>query len=179
MNNHDPQSTFLLPLPTIKAATIPEPLEIEGRFVGAKSGDVWNVRSVGEIDVNTSLKLEKTIKGMCDAEALSMIVNVEDVSYIDSVGLGLLASTNRRLRSKGLSLSLVGPSAHVRRVLCSAGLDTTILSFNTDEQALARVAESPNPGEPLPKPKPEDDPLPTPHPNPPIKPPRRVPNAIQ
>jgi anti-sigma B factor antagonist len=189
VNNHDPQSCFLVPWTVVTGGAQPEPLEIEGRFVGAKSGDVWIVRAVGVIDVNTASKLEKTIKGMCDAEALSMIVNVEDVAHVDSVGFGLLANVSRRLRSEGLSLSLVGPSAFVRRTLHDAGLDATIQCFGTDEQVLdhmnrigahtARIAESPNPGEPLPKPKPEDDPSPTPHPNPPIKPPWRASNAIE
>jgi anti-anti-sigma factor len=139
VNNHDPQSCFLLPWTVASDGVKSEPLEIEGRFVGAKSGDVWIVRAVGVIDRNTASKLEMTIKGMYDAEALSMIVNVEDVAFVDAVGFDLLASASKRLRSKGLSLSLVGPSAYIRHEVHAAGLDATLRCFGTDEQALEHM----------------------------------------
>jgi|GEM_PF-454927 len=139
MNTHDPRSTFLVPLPSVRRAARADALEVEGRFVGSRSGDVWLVRAVGEIDVDTSKKLEKTIAGMLDAEALSIVLNVEDVSYIDSIGFGLLVKTKKRLAAKGLLLCLVDPSAHVRRVLRSAGLDMVIECFASEERALEAV----------------------------------------
>ncbi len=178
MNNYDPQSCFLLPWHALDA-TRSDALEIEGRFVGLRSGDVWIVRAVGEIDANTAAKLQKTIDGMCDAEALSMIVNVEDISHIDSAGLGVLANAARRLRSEQRWLALAGPTPFVKHALRSAGLEGAIRLFATDEQALgAANAESPNPGEPLPEPKPEDEP-PAPHPPPPVKPVRRRSHALK
>jgi anti-anti-sigma factor len=170
VNNHDPQSCFLLPWPVINEPTASEALEIEGRFVGLRSGDVWIVRAVGAIDASTSDKLRKTIDGMCDADMLSMIVNVEDVGHIDTAGLDVFASAWRRLRSKGRSLAVVGPTPSVQRALRAAGFERAIRSYATDEQALSEVnSESPNPGEPLPEPKPDDEPSPAPHPHPPVK----------
>jgi anti-anti-sigma factor len=122
VNNHDPQACFLLPWPEVTDAQTRDALEIEGRFVGLKSRDAWIVKAVGEITASTSTKLRKTIDGMCDAEALSMIVDVEDISAIDSAGLGVLASAAKRVGAKGLSFCLVGPSASVRQALRAAGL---------------------------------------------------------
>ena len=116
--------------------------------------------------------MERTIGCMLDAQLLSVVVNVEDVSYVDSAGVAVLAKAANRLRTKRLSLSLVGASSHIRHVVASAGLDPSISSFDTDERALeaiARTMESPNPGEPLPSPSPDAEPSPTPNPKPPIK----------
>jgi len=153
-------------------------LDVEGRFVGSKSGNAWVVRAVGEIDADTAEKLERTISGMLDAQVLSVVVNVEDVSYIDSTGAAVLARAAYRLRDKRPSLCLVGASPHVRHVVASAGLDLVIAWFHTDERALesiARLAHSvimewPYPGEPLPGPSPDAEPSPTPNLKPPIKP---------
>ena len=173
MNNHDPQRTFLIPLPSVAPHHRSESLELEGRFVGWKSGNAWVVRAVGEIDVDTAKKLERTIRGMLDAQVLSVVVNVEDISYVDSAGVAVLAKAAHRLRGKRRLLCIVGASPHVRHVIASAGLEPLIVLFETDDRALeaiARTMESPNPGEPLPSPSPGEDPSPTPNPKPPIRP---------
>ena len=144
MHSHDPQSAFLVPLPTLQRATNDdfaeyESLAVEGRFVGLKSGNAWLVRAVGEIDLDTAKKLERTIGGMLDADCLSVIVNVEDVSYIDSIGIGVLAKAGNRVRGKGKQLCLVSPSPHVRRVVFSAGLTSIIGLFDSEERAFEAV----------------------------------------
>lgn len=142
MSSHDPQATFLVPLPSVKPHHRSETLEVEGRFVGSKSGNAWVVRAVGEIDIDTVKKLERTIAGMLDAQVLSVVVNVEDVLYVDSAGVAVLTKAANRLRIKRRSLCLVGASQHVRHVVASAGLDPMVLWFDTDERALEAVARS-------------------------------------
>jgi anti-anti-sigma factor len=180
VNNHDLQSCFLLPWQVANEPADFEALEIEGRFVGLRSGHVWIVRAVGAIDESTSDKLRKTIEGMCDAALLSMVVNVEDVTYIDDAGLDVLASAAERLGSTQRRLALAGAAPSIQRALRSAGLDGAIRMYATDEQALVAVnSESPNPGEPLPEPNPEVEPSPVPHPHPPVKNLGRGPHAFE
>ena len=144
MHSHDPQSAFLVPLPTLQRVHNDdfaeyENLDVEGRFVGLKSGNAWLVRAVGEIDLDTAKKLERTIGGMLDADCLSVIVNVEDVSYIDSTGLGVLAKAGNRVRAKGKQLCLVSPSPQMRRVIFSAALGSLIGLFDNEERAFEAV----------------------------------------
>jgi anti-anti-sigma factor len=180
VNTHDLQSCFLLPSPVTNEPPDFESLEIEGRFVGLRSGDVWIVRAEGAIDASTSHKLQKTIEGMCNAAALSMVVNVEDVAYVDAAGLDVFASAARQLGFRQRRLALAGAAPYFQHALRSAGLAGAVRSYATDEQALSAVnLESPNPGEPLPDPKPEDEPSPVPHPHPPVKQLKRWPHALE
>jgi anti-anti-sigma factor len=142
MNSHDPQITFLIPLPSMTPQHRSDTLEVEGRFVGSKSGNAWVVRAVGEIDIDTAKKLDRTIGGMLDAQVLSVVVNLEDVAFVDSAGVAVFAKAANRLRNKRHSLYLVGASPHVRHIVAAAGLDPLIVLFDTDERALAAINRS-------------------------------------
>jgi anti-anti-sigma regulatory factor len=118
---------------------------------------------VTDAQTRDALEIEGRFVGLKSRDA--WIVKAVGETAIDSAGLELLASTAKRVRAKGLSFCLVGPSASVRQSLRAAGLDTTIVSFATDEHALARIAE--------------DEPSQTPHPHPPNKALRRWSDGLE
>jgi anti-sigma B factor antagonist len=82
---------------------------------------IVNVR--GELDVSTSPELHTWL-----AEAIShapqlLIVNLTDVSFIDSTGLGVLVGALRDVRTAGGDVRLVVTQPHVNKVLELTGLD--------------------------------------------------------
>ena len=61
-------------------------INIETEELGACS--VINVH--GDIDVYSSPKVKETINALIEKEAYKIIINLEDIRYIDSTGLGVL-----------------------------------------------------------------------------------------
>jgi len=71
---------------------------------------------------------------LVDQGIYHLVVDLEQVSFLDSSGIGVLMGVQRRLREHGGSLRLAAPSARVRRVLELTGV-TTVLPICTTHEA--------------------------------------------
>ncbi len=85
------------------------------------------VRLTGELDMYTSPTLQERLEQLI-AEAASQVVvlDLSQLTFIDSSGLSAMVMASRRLRDRGGELSLSGPSPAARRVLEITGISTVI-----------------------------------------------------
>jgi anti-sigma B factor antagonist len=76
------------------------------------------VRLEGEIDISTS---EHVVHELAKAAGLSedVVIDLKDVTFIDSTGIGLLAQA----MNKGATLLLDGAPDHVKRVIELSGIN--------------------------------------------------------
>jgi anti-sigma B factor antagonist len=83
----------------------------------------WVLRASGEIDVATSPELRRALHQLVDRQG-SIVVDLGDVSFIDSSGLGVLVGTLKRLREHDPhgTLVLEGLQDPVRKVFDITGL---------------------------------------------------------
>jgi anti-sigma B factor antagonist len=89
---------------------------------GAREGD-WIVRVRGEIDVATSPRLKEHLTAVLDQGAKFVTLDLSDLGFIDSSGLGVLVGAHKRLlESGGETMTLRGLQEPVRRVFEITGL---------------------------------------------------------
>jgi anti-sigma B factor antagonist len=80
----------------------------------------------GEIDAYTAPQLKSQLVPVAEEKEASLIIDLTDVSYIDSTGLGVFIATLKSTRKYGGSLRLVGLNDRVRRLFKITGLDEII-----------------------------------------------------
>ena len=90
---------------------------------------------VGEIDVYTSPKLRERLVGLVNDGAKSIVVNLEEVEFIDSTGLGVLVGVLKRIRARGGSLSLVCQREGLLRVFTITGLEKVFAIYSSVDEA--------------------------------------------
>ncbi len=56
----------------------------------------WDINLGGELDVSTSDKLKEYLHKLADQEMLDMKINLENLEYIDSTGLGVMIGVLNR-----------------------------------------------------------------------------------
>ena len=97
----------------------------EASLVVAASGEpgvpVLSVR--GEIDVATSPELHAFLTDMITAEPELVVVDLTEVSFIDSTGLGVLVGALGDVRARGGDLRLVVTQPQIIKLLELTGLD--------------------------------------------------------
>lgn len=81
------------------------------------------VRLGGEIDLHESPKFHQGLVDLCDEKPERLILEMSEVDYIDSSGVGSLVAVYRLLAKVGKSLILVAPSKRVSSVLEITRLD--------------------------------------------------------
>jgi anti-anti-sigma factor len=67
-------------------------------------------RVTGEIDMSNSTDLRTAVTEATQNEALGVVLDLSDVSYIDSAGIHLLYRLGEDLRDRGQTLRVVIPS---------------------------------------------------------------------
>jgi anti-sigma B factor antagonist len=79
------------------------------------------VRVAGEIDAFTAPKLREELAALADGNQY-ITVNLEDVSYLDSTGLGVFVGLFKQMKKNGGELRLTDMSDRVKRLFEITGL---------------------------------------------------------
>ena len=85
-------------------------------------GDVVTLRLRGDFDVTTAARLRTALMDAYRLEPAVLILSLHEVSFLDAVTVGVLASARRRLRTIGCQLRIEGSKPYHARVFELAGL---------------------------------------------------------
>jgi anti-anti-sigma factor len=80
----------------------------------------------GELDVATSDAFRECLNELMAAGVKDLAVNLKEVAFIDSAGLGVLIGALKRLQSTDGRFAIFSPSRGVRKVLDITGLSALV-----------------------------------------------------
>lgn len=102
----------------------------------AADPEVTVVAVAGQIDLYTAPHLRHTLDGLIAQGHTRLVVDLREVDFIDSTGLGVLVARHRLLRHQDGWMHLVATSERVLRVVAITGLDTVFVVGDSVEAAL-------------------------------------------
>jgi anti-sigma B factor antagonist len=91
----------------------------------------------GEVDVYSAPGLDDQLTGLIDAGHSRIVVDLSDVEFLDSTGLGVIVKALKRIREHEGSLDLVVSDERIFKVFRITGLDAVIPIHGTLDGALA------------------------------------------
>ena len=94
----------------------------------------------GELDVQSVPELKERLAEAVDAGTKRVVVDLADVSFIDSLSLSALVGARRRLGEDG-RLAVVAVHEYVRLILQATGLEQVLDVFDTRDEAVAFVQQ--------------------------------------
>lgn len=102
-----------------------------------QEGGATVVKVGGEVDVFTAPQLREALAEAVNGNGRQVIVDLEDVTFLDSTGLGVLVFGLKRARERGGDLSLVCDHEQIIKVLTITGLSKILKIHATLEDAAA------------------------------------------
>jgi anti-sigma B factor antagonist len=111
--------------------------EVDGVSVVAMHGRIV----LGE----ESNALREKVKSLIAAGKQKLVVNMDDVKYIDSAGLGTLIAAHISAKNQGASLSLCHLGSKFHELLQITKLLTVFEVYDTEAAAVASYAAQPTP----------------------------------
>ena len=117
-------------------------------------GNVTILDVSGRIDVGVALAfgaggdvaLRQVIRDFAQQGQKNIVLNLKDVTYIDSSGIGELVACVTTLRNHGGDLKVVNPNLVVQKLLRMTRLDPLVIEVKPDEasalQAFAAAGET-------------------------------------
>jgi len=106
--------------------------------VGEKDGVVL-LKLNGEVDVYTAPKLKSRLIDLVDQGKFKIIVDLEEVDFMDSSGLGVLVGGLKRVRSHDGAIALICTQENILKIFRITGLVKVFPIFENQEQAVQSV----------------------------------------
>ena len=95
----------------------------------------------GEVDVYAAPELRDRLTEIL-ADGRSVVVDLTDVGFLDSTGLGALVSARTSAAERGASLPLVCTHERILKLFTITGLDGVFAIHATVDEAVAALRES-------------------------------------
>ena len=106
--------------------------------------DVVVIEPKGRLTVETEADFVGAVRRLLDAGRIRLVLNLADVPYIDSSGLGAIAHTYTSAWRRGGELKLLNVKARNRQVLKVTKLLTVFEVFDSEEEAVHSFERMPS-----------------------------------
>ena len=106
-----------------------------GLVVRTEAG--WTVLAVsGEIDIATAPSLREKLHGLLADGNQNLVIDLDEVTFLDSTALGVLVGALKRARTEGGEVRIVCNQPRVRKVFEITRLDSAFDMCTTVEEAV-------------------------------------------
>ena len=85
--------------------------------------DAVELDLAGDLDMSATFALEPVLDRVLADGPRRLVLDLEDVAFVDSSGLGLLIATHERATGADVDMAITGAGPEIQRVLTIAGLD--------------------------------------------------------
>ncbi|RAP32761.1 hypothetical protein DID75_04150 [Candidatus Marinamargulisbacteria bacterium SCGC AG-410-N11] len=89
-----------------------------------------------ELDIENQSNFMDIINSIFDQNIFQLIVNMENISYIDSSGLWALFEGHKKATQKNGNMVLLNPTKDVQRVLNITKMSSKMLIFENESEAI-------------------------------------------
>jgi anti-anti-sigma factor len=101
-------------------------------------GGITRVILVGRLDIAGAAAVDLKMNVLASAHT-RVLVDLQQVSFIGSMGLSALVAPSRAIKARGGKMVLFGPTEMVAHVLKTSAIDTVIPVYNELDAAVAAL----------------------------------------
>ena len=84
---------------------------------------IWEFSLVGEVDISNAHYFRKQLETALAEVRQSITIDLAELNYIDSTGLGVIIGVYGSVKKEGLSVKVLNPKDNVKKLLVISGLD--------------------------------------------------------
>ena len=106
-----------------------------------KNDDVYIIDVNGEMDLYNSYKIKELVMKMLEKSVKFFVINLEQVDYIDSSGIGALIYICSTIKKMNLKLAIASVHGSVKKVIELTKLTGYFPMANSVEDALLMVKD--------------------------------------
>jgi anti-sigma B factor antagonist len=112
-------------------------------YIHNTKGDILNIEFSGDlIGENNGPELVELVNDLLNKGIKYCLIDISDVRYINSSGIGVLITILTKFRNKEGELYLINPSDHVKKLLIITKLQAIFNIASTVEEAMEKVSKS-------------------------------------
>jgi anti-sigma B factor antagonist len=102
-----------------------------------QQGDVTILRLSGKVTIGEgSVQLREAVRGLLEGGKKNVLLDLGDISYIDSSGIGELVSSYTTTNNQGGTLKLLNLTKKLQDLLTITKLLTVFQTFDNEQEAI-------------------------------------------
>lgn len=113
-------------------------MEIIAEISEAQKGDVVIFRVKGKLESSLSSTLEKKVFQYINSGSNKLLLDLEEVTYINSAGLRMLLSVKKKLKALSGTFIVCNLRTEVLEIMKICGFDHVLDIANSEEEALRK-----------------------------------------
>ncbi len=90
----------------------------------------------GDVDLYNVSELKRALFSITDGRHLSVIVDMKNINYMDSSGIGALVAGQKKMRAHNGKFALMSPTEDVLNILKLATLDKFFRIYESEDEIL-------------------------------------------
>ena len=106
-----------------------------------RDGHILIAELSGRLEGSSSIEFQFALEREISSDDKALILDLQDLSFLSSTGLRILAIMSKRTADAGIKFALCAPQNSVNKVITMSGFNKLIRTFGT--QAEARNAVTP------------------------------------
>ena len=84
---------------------------------------IWEIKLVGEIDISNAQNFKKQIEDSLAEVKQNIEIDLSELTYIDSTGLGVIIAAHSSMKKDGLGVKVHSAVGGVKKLLTVSNLD--------------------------------------------------------
>jgi anti-sigma B factor antagonist len=104
---------------------------------------IVRVKIDGYLDSSTFPRLQDQLNQLIEEKQYNFLLDLQDLDYISSAGLGVLMGILREVRNMGGDLKIINMSEKIERVFNLLGFSRLMRIYSKEEEALKAFIEAP------------------------------------
>jgi anti-anti-sigma factor len=93
----------------------------------------------GFLDAHTVVEFEDQMNGLLEQGASQVVIDLAELNYISSAGIGAMMGLVQRLRRQGGDMVLLRPNTKVQKILAMLGFTEIFKIAQSEDEALAEL----------------------------------------
>lgn len=116
---------------------------LDSSVVTAGSSDVCRVKIDGYLDSSTFPRLQDYLQKEIEKGQYNYLLDLKELDYISSAGLGVLMSILRQVRENRGDLKIVNMSEKIQRVFNLLGFSRLMQIYHSEQEAMEAFSRPP------------------------------------
>jgi len=98
-------------------------MSLDIKYSKTSDNNYLEIKPIGEVDIYTSPEFKNKVIEIIETKDVSILINAEELEYIDSTGLGVLMSILKKIKENDLNIKIINLKPNIYKLFDITGLN--------------------------------------------------------
>nr|WP_312576647.1 STAS domain-containing protein [Sedimentibacter sp.] len=98
-------------------------MSLDIKYSKTSDNNYLEIKPIGEVDIYTSPEFKNKVIEIIETKNINILINADELEYIDSTGLGVLMSILKKVKENNLDIKIINLKPNIYKLFDITGLN--------------------------------------------------------